>query len=86
MVALVATVVPQMRADAAAEAEALLARAQATYADTAGLEAVAIVRELRVVPNRPGGPGAAPRVMSTVYQRVVLTKGSPDNWRIISQR
>lgn len=72
-----------LRADAESEAEALLARVQANYTDMPALEAVAIVRELRLA---PAGGGAAPRALSTVYQRVVITKGAPDNWRIISQR
>jgi len=72
------------RADAVAEADKLLARAHALYADSQGFEATVFVRELSVLPA-PNGAGAS-RVLSTAYQRVILTRGLPDNWRIISQR
>lgn len=72
-------------AQTGAEADALLARSHVLYSDVAGLEATALVRELRVSSN-PADPSAPGRVVATVFQRVVLTRGLPDDWRIVSQR
>lgn len=82
---LVLGVGPGLFAQMDGEAEALLARAHVLCADVAGLEATAHVRELRIAPDG-NDPSAAGRMVASVYQRVVLTRGLPDDWRIISQR
>ncbi len=72
-------------AQTSAEADALLARSHVLYSDVAGLEVTALVREVRVSFN--AADAASPgRVAATVFQRVVLTHGLPDDWRIVSQR
>ena len=77
-----------LRAQDRVGAEALLMRVQATYAALPNLEITMAIRDLQALTGleQPGVEAAtAYRLMGASYQRVVLTRRLPDDWRIVSQ-
>ena len=74
-----------VRADKSADE--LLERVRSNYLSKANLEVTGYTRELRAMKSEDA-ESAKPsyRVSSAEYSRLVLTRRSPDDWRIVSQQ